>query len=207
MCPQKWKASARSAFSAAAITPVPLAASKSLPARARNPRRELVATTASLSTHWAGRVGKDAFELEQRVERALGEHVAVGRKHDRIGAARNVELTPCLRVVLLVEELELDLGVGGDEAQRRLERLAERAAGRGEDGKRKRCVALEALDQAQPAAELGAFVVERERGLPPDRDPQSPHLSREREQSDAEHAGCDKSDREPGHQPGVGRRP
>ncbi|TML53211.1 MAG: hypothetical protein E6G15_09555 [Actinobacteria bacterium] len=39
--------------------------------RARKPRREVVVTTASLSTDRPGRGGENALELEERVERSL----------------------------------------------------------------------------------------------------------------------------------------
>ena len=91
MWPQKWKASAFCARSAAARSPPPLTPSSSRPARARNPRREVDSATASLSTHRLGRGGEHALELEERVERALGEHLAVGREHDRVRAAGNRE--------------------------------------------------------------------------------------------------------------------
>src|SRR2546423_10459509 len=169
MCPQKWNASAFSARSAAPSTPAPLTARRSFPARARKPRREVVLTTASLSTDGPGRGGEHGLELEERVERPFREHVAVRREHDRIRAAGNCQLAPRLGVVLLVEDLELDLRVGGDQPQRRLERAAERAPGRAEDREEERRVAAEAFDEAQPAAELGAFVIERQRGLRSDR--------------------------------------
>src|SRR5437867_3245170 len=108
MWPQKWNASARCASSAAAITPLPLTASRSRPVRARKPRRELLSAIVSLSTHRAGRVGQEAFELVERVECPLGEHVAVRGEDDGVGAARDRQLAPGLCVGLLVEELELD---------------------------------------------------------------------------------------------------
>src|SRR5712691_10577497 len=126
MCPQKWKASACWARSAAATTPLPLTASRNRPARARKPRRELVPATASLSIHGPGRRGEDALELEQGVEGALREHLAVGREHDRVRAPRDGQCAPDPGVGLLVEKLQLDLRVGGNESERRLERIAER---------------------------------------------------------------------------------
>src|SRR5262245_59035471 len=133
MCPQKWYASAFWVFSAAASTPPPLAASRSRPARARNPRREVDSATASLSTHRLGRGHEDALELEERVEGSLRQHFAVRREHDGVGAAGHAELPPRVRILLLVEDPELDLGVRGDEPQGRLERPAERAALRAEN--------------------------------------------------------------------------
>src|SRR5436309_14174881 len=172
MCPQKWKASACGARSAAPSRPAPLTASRSFPVRARKPRREVVVTTASLSTDRPGRCGEHALELEERVERSFREHVAVRRQHDRVRAAGDRQLAPGLAVILLVEDLELDLRVGGDQPQRWLERAAERAPGRAEDREQERRVAAEALDEAKPAAELGAFVVDRQCGLRRDREPQ-----------------------------------
>src|SRR5690242_12432914 len=125
MWPQKWKASAFWALSAEATIPPPLTASSSFPARARKPRREVDSATASLSMRGGGGGGQNALELEERVERPFGERLAVRREDDRVRAAGDRELVPGLGVLLLVEDLELDLGVGGDEAERRLERVAE----------------------------------------------------------------------------------
>src|SRR3954470_7487900 len=197
MWPQKWYASAFCARSAAPRTPVPLTASRSFPARARKPRREVVETTASLSTHGPGRVGEDALELEERVERPLRERLAVGRGHHSVGAPRDREVTPGLGVLLLVEHLELDLRVGCDEPERRLERVAERAAGRAEDCKQERRLRAKALDELESRAELGPFVIDRERGLGSERQPQLADLPREREQRDGE--DCHGRERE--HEP------
>src|SRR5437764_9236527 len=136
MWPQKWNASARSAFSAAAITPLPLTANSSRPARARKPRRELLSAIASLSTHRTGRVGEQALELVERVEGPLCEHVAVRGEDDRVRTSRDREVAPGRRVGLLVKELELDLRVRSDQPQGRFERRAERAPRGGEDGDR-----------------------------------------------------------------------
>src|SRR5919197_2866112 len=126
MWPQKWKASAFCALSAAATNPLPLTARRSLPARARNPRRELRSATVSLSTHWAGCVDDQALELVERVERPLREQVAVRREDERVRAPRNRKRAPDIGVGFLVEELELDLRIGRHEAQARVERPAER---------------------------------------------------------------------------------
>src|SRR2546423_4139211 len=160
MWPQKWKASARWARNAAATKPLPDTASSSRPARARNPRRELVPATASLSTYWLGRGDEQALELEERVEGPLREHLAVRREHDRVRAARHGERGPDVGVCLFVEELQLDLGVGGGEPKRGLECRAERAARGREDRERGRRVSPEALDQLEPAADLRALVLE-----------------------------------------------
>src|SRR5215813_954348 len=125
MCPQKWKASAFWARIASSTNPPPASASRARPVRARKPRLELAPATASLST--GHRVREERLELVERVEGALGEHDPVGREHDRVGAARDRERLPDLRVVVLVEARELDAGVVGEESQRRLERGAERA--------------------------------------------------------------------------------
>src|SRR5438874_4830344 len=130
MWPQKWKASARWARSAAATKPLPLSASSRRPVRARNPRRELFSATASLrrplaaptmggragfagaaglSMHRLGRGDEQTLELEERVERPLGPHLSVGCEHDRIRAARHAERSPDVGVRLLVEEFQLDL--------------------------------------------------------------------------------------------------
>src|SRR5919198_3836207 len=186
MWPQKWKASACCARSAAATTPPPLTASRSRPARARKPRREVAPATLSLNTQRAGRVGEEAFELEERVEGALREHLAVRGQDERVRAAGDVQRAPGFCVGLLVEELELDLRVGGNQSQRGLERLAQRTPGRGEDGHAEGCRALEALDQLEPAADRRPFVLQRERTLGRDRQPQLTQLAGEREHGHSE---------------------
>src|SRR5438874_4962674 len=206
MCPQKWNASARCARSAAATTPLPLSASRKRPARARKPRRELVWATASLSTDGPGRVGEQALELVERVEGAFREHVPVRREHDRVGTPRNAQRAPRLGVGLLVEELELDLRIRGDEAQGWLEGVAERAAGGREDGDRQRGLSLEALDQLEPATELRTLVLQRERGLRGDREAQLAKLPCEREHRDGKRSGGGERDAEPDSEPGIGRR-
>src|SRR5215218_7883999 len=122
MWPQKWKASPLCVRSAAVRKPPPATPRSSLPMRARKPRRELDSATDSLSrssgTHRARRVAEEALELEERVERPLGEHLAVAREHDRVGASRDREGAPGLGVGLLVEELELDVRVVRDQPQR-----------------------------------------------------------------------------------------
>src|SRR6478752_8727411 len=131
MCPQKWKASAFWALIAPSTYPPPATPSSRRPVRARKPRREVAPATASLSTHY--RRAEQRFQLVERVEGALGEHLAVGREHDRVRAARDGERLPGLGVGVLVEELQLHLGIVGQQAQRRLECGTERAAGGGED--------------------------------------------------------------------------
>ena len=106
---------------------------------------------------------------------------------------------------MLVEELELDLGVAGEQTQRRLERRAERAAGRGEDRDRQRRLPLEALDQPDAAAELRALVVERERGLRGDREPELADLTSQREQRDRQRSDADERDGQADAQPSLGR--
>src|SRR5436190_593579 len=130
MWPQKWNASARWARRAAATKPLPLSASIRRPVRARNPRRELFPATASLSMHGLGCCDQETLELEERVEGPLGPHLSVRGEDHRVRAARHAERGPDVGVRLLVEELQLDLRVGGGEAQRRLESGAERAARR-----------------------------------------------------------------------------
>src|SRR5436305_11885567 len=103
MWPQKWKASACCARIAPSTKPPPVRLSSRRPVRARKPRREVAPATASLSTH--RRRAKQRFELVERVEGSLREHLAVGRKHDRVRAAGDRERLPGLRVVVLVEEL------------------------------------------------------------------------------------------------------
>src|SRR3954451_18056269 len=119
MWPQKWNASACCARIAPSTKPPPVSPSSSRPVRARKPRREVAPATASLSTH--SRRPEQRFQLVERVERALREHLAVAREHDRVGAAGAGERLPRLRVVVLVEELHLDLGIVGEQAQRGLE--------------------------------------------------------------------------------------
>src|SRR5919201_4307104 len=111
MCPQKWKASARSASSAAATKPPPLTASSRRPARARKPRRDVASATDSLSIYRSCRGDEQALQLVERVERALREHLAVRREDDSIRAAGILELGPRSGVSLLVEELQLHLRV------------------------------------------------------------------------------------------------
>src|SRR3954451_20022156 len=169
MWPQKWKASACCARIAPSTKPPPVRPSSRRPVRARNPRRDVAPATASLSTH--RRRAEQRLELIERVERPLREHLAVGREHDCVRAAGDGERLPGGRVVVLVEELELDLGVAGEQSQGGLERGAERAAGRGEDRDGQRRAALGALDQRDATAELRALVVEQKRGLRRDRQP------------------------------------
>src|SRR3954470_1873425 len=127
MWPQKWNASACCARIAPSTKPPPVRPSSSRPVRARKPRREVAPATASLSTH--RRRAEQRLELVERVECALREHLAVRREHDRVRAAGDGERLPGLRVVVLVEELQLDLWIVGEQAQRGLECGAERAAG------------------------------------------------------------------------------
>src|ERR1044072_2114387 len=115
---------------AAATIPPPLTARRSLPARARNPRREVDSATASLSTDGAGRVDEEALELVERGESGLRQHVALPPEKQRGGGGGDPGLAPGVGVCLLVEELQLALGIGRDQPQARLERLAEGAAGR-----------------------------------------------------------------------------
>src|SRR5919204_2161356 len=129
MGPQKWTPRPGGGRAAEGRTPPPLTASTSRPTRARKPRRDVASATASLSTNRSGRRRDQALELEERVERSLREHLAVWGEDERVRAARNHDRLPGLRVQFLVERLQLDLGIAGDEAQGRLERLAEGAAG------------------------------------------------------------------------------
>src|SRR6476659_3009560 len=172
MCPQKWKASAFWALIAPSTYPPPATPSSRRPVRARTPRRAVAPATASLSTQ--RRRPEQRFRLVERVVGALAEHLAIRREHDRVRAAGDRERLPGLGVLVRVEEPELDLGVAGEQPQRRLEGGAERAAGRGEDRDRQRGAPLEALDQPDAPAEFGAFVVEPERGL---RGNRKPHLA------------------------------
>src|SRR5438874_7663132 len=206
MCPQKWKASACCARRAAATKPVPLTARSKRPARARKPRRDVLSATVSLSTDWTGRVGEQAFELEERVEGSLREHVAVRREDDRVRTSRDREVAPGRRLGLLVEELELDLRVRGDQPQRRLERRAERAPRGGEDGDRQRRGPLETLDQVEPRPELRAFVFQRQRRLRSHGHPQLAELPRQREHGHREAGDGDERDREADSEPRVRRR-
>src|SRR5215470_13961920 len=114
MWPQKWYASAFCAFRLAAKRPPPVRPSSSRPVRARKPRREVEPATASLSrrsgTDAPGCVGDEALELEERVERSLGEHLAVAAEHDCVRAPGHGQRRPRLGLHVLVEEHELDLG-------------------------------------------------------------------------------------------------
>src|SRR5690349_23868323 len=122
MWPQKWYASAFCARIASRTKP-PLARPRSRPpVRARKPRLELAPATRSLSTD-------ERFELVERVERALREHDPVGVEHDRVGAPGHGDRFPGVGVVVLVEDAQLHVRVVREQAQRRLERGAERAAG------------------------------------------------------------------------------
>src|SRR5215210_6885188 len=118
MWPQKWYASAFCARNASTTRPPLARPTSSRPVRARKPRRELAPATASLSTHGPRRVGQQALELQQRVERALREHLAVAREHDGIRAAGHRERLPGVGVGLLVESLQLDLRVVCEQPQR-----------------------------------------------------------------------------------------
>src|SRR3954463_9817188 len=118
MWPQKWYASACCARIAPSTKPPPVRPSSSRPVRARKPRREVAPATASLSTD--RRRGEQRLQLVERVERALREHLAVGREHDRVRATGDGERFPRFRVVMFVEELQLDLGIVGEQAQRGL---------------------------------------------------------------------------------------
>src|ERR671937_405577 len=208
MWPQKWNASARSARRAAATKPPPVTASSSRPTRARKPRRVLASATASLNTRGRSRRGREqALELEKRVERSLRPHFAVRREHDRVRAARDRERGPDVRVGFLVEELELDFRIGGDEPERRLESGAECTVRRCEDGQCKRCPALEAFDQLEAAPELWALVVERERRLWRNGKTELAELPGEREHRDPEPADREERHDEAGREPGLTRRP
>src|SRR5262245_38130455 len=127
MWPQKWKASAFWARIASSTNPPPATPSSSRPVRARNPRLELAPATLSLSTDRPGRVGQQALELVERVERPLGEHLAVRAEHHGVRAARDGERGPRVGVGLLVEEPKLDSRVVREQPERRRERRAPRA--------------------------------------------------------------------------------
>src|SRR5215208_3580576 len=205
MWPQKWKASAFWARMASRTNPPPATPSSSRPVRARKPRRELAAAMLSLSTDRPGGVRQEALQLVERVERALGEHLAVGREHNGIRAARDGERGPRVGVGLLVEELQLDSRVIREQSQGRLERHTQGAVRRGERRDGERCPALEAIDQADAAAELGAFVVDRERRLWGNREPQLAELARQREQRDGERCYSDERDPEADPEPRLRR--
>src|SRR5262245_24723948 len=198
MWPQKWKASAFCARIASSTKPPPATARIALPLRARKPRRELASATRSLSTD-------ERLELVERIERALREHDAVGVEHDRVGAAGHGERLPRIGVVVLVERGELDPRVVSEQPQRRLERRAERARTGGEDGDLEPCLALEALDEGDAAAELRAFVVEREGSLRPDGQAELADLAREREQREGERGDAEERYPEAEREPPVSR--
>src|SRR5436305_14191198 len=120
MCPQKWYALASCAFNAAATAPPPLVARRSRPARAKKPRREVAARIRSGS--------KDRLELRQRVERPLRADGGVGAEHDGVRAAGNTQCAPDVRIRVLVEPLQLDVGVGGDDMECRFDRAADGTA-------------------------------------------------------------------------------
>src|SRR5262245_65639196 len=122
MWPQKWKASAFWARIASRTNPPPARPTSSRPVRARNPRRELAPATLSLSTHGPRRVGQQAFELVERVERPLGKHLAVRAEHHGVRAARDGERGPRVGVGPLVEELEPDARVVREPTECRPER-------------------------------------------------------------------------------------
>src|SRR5919202_281807 len=129
MWPQKWNASARSLPSAAPATPP---ATSSLPRRARNPRRDVASTTASLSRSRT-RTRDQRVELRERVERPLREHGSARVHHDAERASGNVQRTPHVGVAPLVEDLDGDTRRARDETHRRLERLTQAARRRRED--------------------------------------------------------------------------
>src|SRR6476659_7828303 len=203
MCPQKWKASAFWALIAPSTYPPPATPSSRRPVRARKPRREVAPATASLSTQ--RRRPEQRFQLVERVEGAFAEHFAIRREHDRVRAAGDRERLPGLGVLVLVEEPELDLGVAGEQPQRRLEGGAERAAGRGEDRDRQRGARREALDQSDAPTELRTFVVERERGLRRNREPQLADLTGQGEQRDGQRCHADERTRQTSAEPRIGR--
>src|SRR5262245_51751013 len=214
MCPQKWNASARCDFTAAATTLPPETASSSRPTRERKPRRVLLATTASLSAGSRMRrlqaaLGrrKHALQLEKRVERALREHRSLGADDDAVRAARDPELVPELPVLLLVEDLQLDVRIGADELHRRLERLAQRAAGGREDGECERGAAGKAVSQRRTRADLRALAAHGERRLRRDREPQLADLPGERQQRERQGGESAERDGQAGDQPRLGRRP
>src|SRR5919107_2227587 len=86
---------------ATAITPPPT--------RARNPRRDVLPATLSLSFSGTDRApaplggGEHALELAAGVEGPLREHDAVGADRDRERAARHVGQRPDVGVLDLVE--------------------------------------------------------------------------------------------------------
>ena len=149
--------------------------------------------------------GDHALQLVERVERSLRQHLAVRCERDRVRAPGDRELAPDLGLRLLVEDLELDLRVGGDQPKRGLERVAERAAGRAEDRNEHRRVPLEALDERDPASDLRALVVDREGGLRRDRELQLADLARERQHRDAQDDHRTERDAEADPEPGLGR--
>ena len=135
----------------------------------------------------------------------LAEHLAVGSEHHRVRAAWDCERLPGLGVVVLVEEPELDLRVAGEQAQRRLECRAERAAGEVKTATASGARRFEALDQPDAPTELRAFVVERERGLRGDREPQLADLAGQREERDRQCRDADERDAQADAEPGLGR--
>src|SRR6266542_149447 len=160
-----------------------------------------------LSIYGPGRGHEHALELVERVERSLRQHLSVRREHDRVRAPGNRELAPGIGVLLLVEDLELDLRVGRDEPERGLERPAERTARRAEHSERQRSLPLEALDQADVAAELRSLVLERQRNLRSDGEPELAELPCKREHRDREQGEAGEGDGEADPQPRLGRRP
>src|SRR5262245_55816619 len=201
MWPQKWNASAFWARIASSTKPPPARPTTSRPVRARKPRRELAPATLSLSTDGPRRVGQQALQLVERVERPLGEHLAVRGEHHRVRAARNGERFPRIGGGLLVEELELESRVVREQPQRRLERRAQRAVRRGESRDGERRSTLETVDQGDAAAELRALVVDRERRLRRHRQTQLAELARQREQRDGERRNADQRDTEADPEP------
>ena len=204
MCPQKWKASAFCVLIAPSTKPPPATPSSNRPVRARKPRREVAPATASLNTQ--RRRPEQRFQLVERVEGALAEHLAVRREHDRVWAAGDGERLPGLGSPCSSKSRS---STSGSRASSRSD--GSRAAQSEQPGEVKTATAsgarpLEALDQPDAPAELGAFVVERESGLWGDREPQLADLAGQGEQCDGQRCHAHERDRQSGAEPGLGRR-
>src|SRR3954452_16746310 len=138
MWPQQWKASASPGLTTLDTALAAVAANSASPTLASSPRREVRAASSSsmdrLERAAFGRADH-ALELGEPVERALGEDDPVARiEGDRVRRARDLRGGPGLGMALLVEDLDRQPRLGGEQRDRRRDRRAQRAALGGEHG-------------------------------------------------------------------------
>src|SRR3954454_24761909 len=138
MWPQKWKASASPGLIALATTPPAAPATIARPTRASRPRRDVRAARPSAHTPTSGMrrlqraaLGRreHALELGQAVEGALGQRDAGQRvERHRVRAAGHAGLGRGGGVALLVEYLDGEPSLAGQQLDRGRDGVAERAA-------------------------------------------------------------------------------